>query len=154
MTNTPSSGCWPNNSGALPAEAWWATCNHRASKRLRSTGACQSAATRNLDKARLAQTNPFSVSMHQISDDTPPVRGLPYKEEAFERPRSFRARTNSVGTSALDMSGISGFNQFDQCEQGLVNGGRHPKRLATSHNEAIQMVNFTGFRARHVLCSG
>ena len=153
MTNTPSSGCWPNNSGVQPAEALWATCNHRASKRLRSTGACQSAATRNLDKARLAQTNPVSVSMRQISDDTPPVKGVPDKEEECERPSSFKARTNSTGTSDLDMSGISRFKQFDQCEQGLVNRRRHPQRQPTSHNEPIQMVNFTGFRARHILCS-
>ena len=75
MASTPRRGCWPSTRGALPGTASVATCIQRASKRLRSIGACQSAATRSLGNARLAQIGPEAVSMRQMSEDTPPVSG-------------------------------------------------------------------------------
>ena len=63
-----------------------ATCIQRASYRLRSIGACQSAATRSLGSARLAQTGPCAVSMRQMSDDTPPVSGRPHSGQRIGQP--------------------------------------------------------------------
>ena len=49
--------------GVQPGSAACATCIQRTSYWLRSIGACQPAATRDLSRARLAQTGPRPVSM-------------------------------------------------------------------------------------------
>lgn len=49
--------------GVQPGSAACATCIQRTSYWLRSIGACQPAATRDLSRARLAQTGPLPVSM-------------------------------------------------------------------------------------------
>src|SRR4051794_40713089 len=53
-----------------------ATRNHSDSKRLRSTGASQSCATRKRGRARFTQSEPRAVSTCQISEDTPPESAL------------------------------------------------------------------------------
>lgn len=58
----------------------------------------QSAATRSLARARLAQTGPRPVSMRQMSEDMPPFSGWPRKASPLASPNSRKAWAKAAGT--------------------------------------------------------
>src|SRR5215831_6752088 len=154
MTRTPSEGCWPNTCGVQPGCASLATCIQRASYRLRSIGACQSATTRSFGSARFAHTGPCSVSMRQISEDTPPVSGLPVSGAAPARPNSRSALANSGGTAPCSAPAIPGFEQLDERVQRLVHRRGDAQLAAAPCYETVQMVDLGWLATRDILRGG
>src|SRR5207248_1767681 len=94
--------------------------NQSASCRLRDVGACQSAATRSLAKARLTTKTRPLVSTLKISEDTPPASGVSTGHTSREiRPKPRRApmsssqSTSLQGEAAVDhVDGSSGVGAF------------------------------------------
>src|SRR5262245_19380937 len=73
MANTPAAASSARISGTLSGRNAPTTLNQAASLALRSTGACQSAATRSFGNARLTQKVRPPAVTRQMSDETPPV---------------------------------------------------------------------------------
>src|SRR5262249_18168847 len=74
MAKTPALASLARTDGAQFGMKAETTSNHAASFALRSTGACQSEATRSLGKAFLTQKMLSPARTSQMSDETPPVR--------------------------------------------------------------------------------
>src|SRR5262245_17915885 len=94
--------------GATPGTMPFAVSSHFFSKRLRSTGASQTCATRSRGRARLTATGPDFRSMRQISEETPPASATAFGfSPGPARPCFLRKARTSSGSEALNLPGAA-----------------------------------------------
>src|SRR5262245_59050443 len=139
MANVPDSGSSPSTRGTAVGSIADASLIHATSQRLRSTGACQSAFTLSLGRARFRQIGPLGRSTLTISEDTPPASGLNAGTGALcaMSPIRRNAATNScVVSPPAAVRGISGDGCILMNAPRKVSANTGPRTLAYPDLEA------------------
>jgi hypothetical protein len=103
----------------------------------------------------LAQTGPRAVSMRQMSEETPPVSGLPVSGSSPARPSSRSAASEFGGhrlRAAKRRQAIRlRFDELHQRVQRLIDRRRDAELATAPRDEAVEVVDLARLAARHVL---